>query len=97
MPRVCFQQRKPFVGADPYFVRERKVCVPEIRGGVVLQGTLERWSAKAAEGDRSFRRPKRIESLCRDSPPKDRMEGERPSAAESVAQATRTIPAPLEA
>lgn len=76
-------------------MRERKVFLPEIRGGVVLHGALERWSAKAVEGDRSFRRPKQGESLCRDSPPKDRIEPERPSAAESVGQATRIIPGPL--
>jgi len=82
------------VGAGAYFAREGKIFVPEIGGGVVLRGALK-WSAKAAEGDRSFRRPKRVESLCRVSPPKDRMEGERPWAAESVAQATRIIPAAL--
>jgi hypothetical protein len=77
--------------------REGKVFAPEIGGGVVLHGTLGRWSAKAAEGDRSFRRPKRVESLCRDSPPKYRTEGERPWAAESVAQATRITPESLAA
>ena len=54
-------------------------------------------AAKAVEFDRSFRRPKRDEWLCRDDPPQGRTERKYRWAGDDVGQATSTIPPTLAA
>jgi hypothetical protein len=42
MLRICFQERKLFVGADAYFLREGMVLPTKIGGGAMLYWLLER-------------------------------------------------------